>query len=62
MQKAQKWGEPIEQVAANALIVLIRVTCKLLDKQIVAQAKAFQNEGGFTERLFRVRKETRRDQ
>ena len=31
------------------------VACTLLDRQIKAQAEAFQNEGGFTERLYRTR-------
>jgi four helix bundle suffix protein len=26
-----------------------------LDRQLAAQAAAFENEGGFTERLYRVR-------
>ncbi|MDX2111690.1 MAG: four helix bundle suffix domain-containing protein [Verrucomicrobiota bacterium] len=43
------------ELAANAALVLIGVACSLLDRQIAAQASAFQNEGGFTERLYRVR-------
>ena len=31
------------------------MACSLLDRQIAAQAKAFENEGGFTEHLYRVR-------
>jgi four helix bundle suffix protein len=49
------------ETAANAALVLIVVACSLLDRQIAAQAKAFENEGGFTERLYRVRSETRRN-
>lgn len=51
--------EPIPQVAANAIHALICVICRLLDRQISAQAKAFENEGGFTERLYRTRKASR---
>lgn len=32
----------------------------LLDRQIAAQAAAFEKEGGFTERLYRVRSEAKR--
>ncbi len=47
------------ELAANAALVLLAVACSLLDRQIVAQAKAFETEGGFTERLYRVRSEKR---
>ncbi len=43
------------EIAANAAHVLIGVACALLDRQIEAQAAAFEREGGFTERLYRVR-------
>lgn len=48
------------EIAANAAHVLIGVAMTLLDRQIAAQARAFENEGGFTERLYRVRKRRRR--
>jgi len=32
----------------------------LLDRQLAAQARAFKNEGGFSERLGRVRRGERR--
>ena len=41
--------------AANAALVLLAVATALLDRQIAAQAAAFEAEGGFTERLYRVR-------
>ena len=47
-------------LAANALLVLIGVACALLDRQIQAQAATFTEEGGFTERLYRIRSEHRR--
>ena len=31
----------------------------LLDRQLAAQARAFETEGGFTERLYRTRKKRR---
>lgn len=47
------------ELAANATLVLIAVACSLLDRQLAAQAAAFEREGGFTERLYRVRKNAR---
>lgn len=46
--------------AANAALVLIEVACVLLDRQVRAQARAFEKEGGFTERLYRFRTRRRR--
>jgi four helix bundle suffix protein len=48
------------EIAANAALVLIGVACALLDRQLTAQALAFVDEGGFTERLHRVRTERRK--
>ena len=42
-----------------AALVLIGVATSLLDRQIAAQAQAFETEGGFTERLYRRRQERR---
>jgi len=47
------------ELAANAALVLLKVACSLLDRQIAAQAQAFETEGGFTERLYRVRSQHR---
>jgi four helix bundle suffix protein len=49
------------EISANAALVLINVACGLLNRQIAAQARAFEEEGGFTERLYRVRSERRRN-
>jgi four helix bundle suffix protein len=38
-------------LAANAALVLLKVACGLLDRQIASLATAFTDEGGFTERL-----------
>jgi four helix bundle suffix protein len=46
-------------LAANAALTLIAVACSLLDRQIASQAQTFQSEGGFTERLYRVRTTSR---
>ncbi|GAB4487810.1 MAG: hypothetical protein OHK006_17400 [Thermodesulfovibrionales bacterium] len=48
------------EVAANTLICLIHQTNYLLDQQLRALEKAFLQEGGFTERLYRVRSEARK--
>jgi four helix bundle suffix protein len=47
------------EVAANALICLIHQTNYLLDRQLRALEKAFLEEGGFTERLYRTRTQVR---
>ncbi len=47
------------EIAANAALVLLAVARGLLDRQIAALAKAFENEGGFSERLYRVRTRNR---
>lgn len=47
-------------IAANAALVLIGVACALLDRQIAALARAFESEGGFTERLYQTRAARRR--
>ncbi len=47
------------EIMANAVLVLIAVACSLLDRQLTAQAKAFEEEGGFTERLYRRRVQSR---
>jgi four helix bundle suffix protein len=42
-------------LTANAALSLLNLCCYFLDRQIAVQAKDFENEGGFTERLYRVR-------
>ncbi len=48
------------EIAANAALILLTVSCSLLDRQLAAQATAFETEGGFTERLYRLRAENRK--
>jgi len=43
------------ELVANAALVLLTVACSLLDRQIASLAESFQSEGGFTERLYRLR-------
>jgi four helix bundle suffix protein len=47
------------QLVANAVLSLLNLACYLLNRQIAAQEKAFLEEGGFTERLYRVRMQAR---
>lgn len=49
-----------QEIAANAALALIAVASALLGRQLAAQAKAFEEEGGFTERLYRTRQQARR--
>lgn len=46
-------------LVANAALSLLNLACYLLDRQLAAQAEAFENEGGFTERLYRIRSRRR---
>lgn len=47
------------QLVANAALSLLNLCCHLLDRQLAAQAAAFEKDGGFTERLYRVRSRRR---
>lgn len=48
-----------EELAANAAHVLVGVAMALLERQLAAQAEAFERDGGFTERLYRTRSRRR---
>lgn len=52
--------EASAEVAANAAICVIHQANYLLDQQLKALEKTFLEEGGFTERLYRVRSQTRK--
>lgn len=43
------------ELSANAALVLLNVATALLDRQVASLAQEFENNGGFTERLHRVR-------
>lgn len=47
------------EIAANGALTLLAVACALLDRQMASLEKNFVEEGGFTERLYRVRSERR---
>jgi four helix bundle suffix protein len=56
---SSKWRSA--ELVANAVLSLLNVCCRLLDRQLDAQAATFEKEGGFTERLYRVRRQRRGD-
>lgn len=58
--RASRKAPPSAICAANAALSLLNLCCYLLDRQIAAQAASFENEGGFTERLYKVRQARRR--
>jgi four helix bundle suffix protein len=47
------------QLVTNAVLSLLNQTCHLLNRQLQAQAAAFVQDGGFAERLHRVRSRSR---
>jgi len=47
------------ELSANVGQTLCKIAIHLLDKQVDSQARAFEKEGGFSERLYKVRKEIR---
>ncbi len=47
-------------LAANAALSLLNLACYFLDRQVERLALEFEKEGGFTERLYRVRTAKRR--
>lgn len=47
------------QIVANGALSLLNLVCYLLNRQLKAQAAAFEQDGGFTERLYRARHRNR---
>ena len=50
------------EIAANGILVLLSVACTLLDRQIKSLADNFKHEGGFTEKLYHMRMQARKNQ
>ena len=50
------------EFSANAVLTLLAVSCHLLDRQIKRLAKDFEDNGGFTERLYKTRVSKRKKQ
>lgn len=48
------------ELSANAALILLAVACSLLDRQVERMAQDFEKDGGFTERLYKVRTAKRR--
>ena len=46
-------------IVANGALLLINVTCFLLTRLLEKQAEDFQKNGGFSERMMQIRKNTR---
>ena len=55
----QSMGSTYAEISANGVLALIAVASALLSRQLEAQEKAFVEEGGFTQRLYRVRSDRR---
>lgn len=47
------------EISANVGQTLCKIALHLLDKQVESQARTFEKEGGFSERLYKMRKEIR---
>lgn len=47
------------EISANVGQTLCKIAIHLLDKQVNSQARAFEKDGGFGERLYKVRKEAK---
>jgi four helix bundle suffix protein len=60
MKSIESMKTTYSEIAANAALVLIGVAVSLLNRQLAAQAAAFEKEGGFTERLYQRRKNSRK--
>lgn len=58
-ESTQSTGSTYPEIAANGALALIAVACSLLSRQLTSLEKAFTKDGGFTERLYRVRAQAR---
>jgi four helix bundle suffix protein len=56
----RKLKGPYDTISANGALALIAVACSLLDRQLAALGKAFLEDGGFAERIYRARSAARR--
>ncbi len=50
------------ELSANVGQTLCKIALHLLDKQVNSQARAFEQEGGFSERWYKMRSEIRKQQ
>ncbi len=49
-----------QELVANAALSLLNLCCYLLDRQLKHLSDSFENEGGFTERMYRFRTRRRK--
>ena len=54
-QSTQSTPSTYAEISANGALTLIAVASALLARQIASLEKAFLKEGGFTEKLYRMR-------
>ena len=54
-------NDSLPEIAANAVLTLVAVANSLLDRQIDSLARSFESEGGFTEKLYRIRSMRKRN-
>lgn len=59
IESTKSTASTFPEIAANGALALIAVACSLLNRQLASLEKAFVEEGGFTERLYRVRSQNR---
>ena len=59
MASTQSTLRTYAEISANGVLALIAVACSLLDRQMASLERTFVEQGGFTERLYRVRSERR---
>jgi four helix bundle suffix protein len=50
------------EISANVGQTLCKIALHLLDKQVNSQARTFEQDGGFSERLYKARSEMKRQQ
>ena len=62
MESTKSIRSTYAEISANGALALIAVACSLLDRQTAALERAFVVDGGFTERLYRVRRQRRKRQ
>src|SRR5664280_357215 len=58
-ESTQSTVSTFPEIAANGALALLAVACSLLNRQMAALERNFVEEGGFTERLYRVRSQRR---
>jgi four helix bundle suffix protein len=59
IESTSSTGRAYAEISANGMLALIAVASSLLDRQMASLEKTFLEQGGFTERLYRLRNERR---